>query len=254
MRVRLFTLVPVLLAATLLIVACQGQQRTEFLMEVTVEVTRLVPVTVTPEATTVAVVPTENSTDTGSSEVSVTPEPVASEVTPEPTATPTDAPPTATPDIFPTPIVAEVIVAEQEFENGRMFYLDPRREIWVMTYSDDSQLSGVWTQYNDTWQEGMAEMDSELVPPAENLAQPIRGFGFLWRENPEIRDALGWAVDSEFGHVTTYRYESGGEIVDGEYIRSPGVHLINSRTPGTTYIFDETNGEWSIAADPSVNQ
>ena len=34
------------------------------------------------------------------------------------------------------------------------------------------------------------------TPPA-GLVQPIRGFGGVWCDNPEIREAIGWGVEKE---------------------------------------------------------
>jgi len=247
MQLRFLRLGLLFVIASGLIAACQGGERTEFLMEVTVEVTRVVPVTLTPGdgQTTVAQAPP-----------SLTPAPSQPAETdePAPTAIPTEITPSPTPDVFPTPVVGEVIVAEQEFENGRLFYLDPRGEIWAMFYDDERKISGEWQIFPDNWDDTMPEMDPEIVPPAEGLAQPIRGFGLLWRENDDLRGRLGWAIDSEFGHVTNYRYEAGGEVINGEYVFGEGVHLIDSRDSGTTYIFDGANLRWSIAADPSANQ
>lgn len=221
-----------LLGLLIFVAACQGSTTTEFVIEMTREVTRIVVVTATPEdgaPTTTATVSTATAT---------------SELTPTATAT------ESTVDL-PDPIVQEIIVSEQQFERGRMFYLQPTDEIWVM-FEDPNGLGGRWELFDNTWEEGMAELDPELEAP-EGLSQPIRGFGKLWRENDEIREALGWALETEVGHVTTYRYEPGGEIVNGLYVAGPGQHVINSRDVGTTFIFDESTDRWSIAADPAAN-
>ena len=47
-----------------------------------------------------------------------------------PTATATITP---TPDPFPTQVKASIYVAEQRFEHGWMFWLQPNRQIWVLT-------------------------------------------------------------------------------------------------------------------------
>ena len=42
----------------------------------------------------------------------------------------------------------------------------------------------------------------------------MRGFGLVWRERPNVRDRLGWAVDQEAGFITImqgttrYKYSS----------------------------------------------
>lgn len=220
---RLILSVLFLLALT--VAACQPGRDTQYLLEVTSEVTRIVVVTATPEgtppSTAVAVEPT-----------------VAPSITPSPT----ESPP-LTVEAIPTPISDTVVVAEQEFEGGRMFYIQPRDEIWVLIEESPDRSSGRWTLHNDDWVDGMPETDPEIVPP-EDRVQPIRGFGKLWRENTAIRDALGWALDTEFGHWTTYQYVFGGEINgSGVYVPGPGQHAIVSRD-GDTFILNEDDGSW----------
>jgi hypothetical protein len=111
--------------------------------------------------------------------------------------TPADFPtamPTANP--LPTALVSQIQLAEQHFENGWMFWLQPTDEIWVLIDAEDSSTNGTWMVFEDEFEEGDVEDDPELTPPAD-LLQPVRGFGKLWRDNQEIRDALGWGVSPE---------------------------------------------------------
>lgn len=148
--------------------------------------------------------------------------------------------PTATPDIFPTPVLAQMYVAEQPFENGSMFWLQPVDQLWVI--SKDSTGKNVWSIYDDEFEEGDSEFDPKIVPPSETLYQPQRGFGKLWRENPEVRKTLGWATDIEFGHITRYEYHAGGTVQNNQYIPGNNYHLIDSFWGGT-YTF--TEGAWT---------
>ena len=71
------------------------------------------------------------------------------------------------------------------------------------------------------------EMDPTLVPPESSLYQPKRGFGKLWRNTPEIKDALGWATTPEFGLNTTYVYQAGGYLdSNNKFVPRPGKHFI----------------------------
>jgi len=36
----------------------------------------------------------------------------------------------------------------------------------------------------------------------------VRGFGLLWREEPGIRDRLGWAIDNESAYETALQRTS----------------------------------------------
>lgn len=247
---NLFRLVLGIGVLALTIVACQGPTRTEYLLEITREVTVVVVVTATPDAS-ISQLPTETAevVQTVGGAISVTASPSAT-TTPTvelPTQTPD---PTVTPDVFPTPIVSEIVVSEQLFEHGRMFYLQPLDIIWVLVNNDETGTGGVWSFHQDTWEDGMPEFDDALeAEKPDGLFQPIRGFGKLWRESDEIRNALGWAVEEEAGHVTRYQYFAGGEVQQGRYIPGPGTHSVNSRYGGT-YIFDEADFTWGLAAVP----
>lgn len=230
------------LLVLLIVAACEGPPPTQFVIEVTREVTREV---------TVVVVATEVP---DGEVVEATEETDGNGIIVDPALSVTDASgeaeaPPATPDAFPTPVQNQIIVAEQTFQRGRMFYLQPAQQIWVMIEDDEDEDRGVWTFHPDTWEEGLPEFDPTIIPPEENLYQPMRGFGKLWRENEAIQAALGWAVETEYGHVTDYEFHAGGEIdSSGEYVRGPGYHLVRSRS-GDNFMFNEVNGTWRLVAD-----
>ncbi len=217
--------------------ACQSSPQTEYLLEVTREVTVVVVVTATPDDGT-----PEAVTDTADGTTEI------------PAALPTEAStveiiPAQASDLLPTPIMNQIIVAEQIFERGRMFYLQPNDRIWVALYAEDglNQEIGTWLIREDTWREGLPEFDPSINPP-EDLYQPERGFGKLWREDTELQEALGWALEPEQGHVTLYQYFAGGEVnAAGQYMPAPGTHTVNS-VYGGTYVFEEINSTWGLAA------
>lgn len=165
-----------------------------------------------------------------------------------PVASPTDAPTTApatatpavtaTPNNVPTPTITQIQVAEQVFENGRMFWLQPTGQIWVMIVSSEGR--GDWQIYEDNFVEGEPESDPELVPP-DGMEQPTRGFGKLWRDNPDLREALGWAITPEFGFVTRYEYHPGGTTNAPE----PGFHVLLSLYE-EAFRFNERNQTWRL--------
>ena len=83
--------------------------------------------------------------------------------------------------------------AEQPFEGGVMIWLEATDSIYIFIRNDTS-----WQRFEDTWSEGQPESDPAIVPPAERF-QPIRGFGKVWRDNPEAKEKLGWALGPELG-------------------------------------------------------
>jgi hypothetical protein len=78
---------------------------------------------------------------------------------------------------------------------------------------DDDQYGPRWAVYVDEWIEGEPEDDPTIIPPT-GLYQPARGFGLVWRQRPDVRDRLGWAIDQETGfstiiqHTMLFKYNS----------------------------------------------
>jgi len=217
-------LTAILVALLLILSACNGNiPPTVFVMEVTREV--VVTVIVTPSA--------DDITPSASAI------PPTLTVTAEPAKTNTPLP-SATPDPRPTPVIGQIYVAEQSFERGRMFWLQPAKQIWVL--STDSTGKAVWSVYEDSFVDGMSELDPTLTPPA-GLIQPERGFGKLWRENTNIRAALGWANQPELGYQTRYEYHAGGSVnAQGQFIQSSGYHVLET-LDGVQ--FKLTEGAWT---------
>jgi hypothetical protein len=163
---------------------------------------------------------------------------IAPNAQPTETATPT---PTLDP-AFPTPVLAETWIAEQEFERGWAFSLQDRSEIWVAAFTDSR--GGTWTIYEDEFYNEFERTGEELViefdqTPPEGRVMPVRGFGWLWVNNPEVREALGWAVWIELGQQTTLRYDAGGLINAQEaYVPRPGRFTLTN-LGSDVFVFDE---------------
>ncbi len=217
-----------------LIAACQsGPPPTQILMEVT----RVVTVIVTPgpaQAQGAANTPETTATESAS-ETRATATSIPTEAS---SATPTES-------AFPTPIVGQFLVAEQSFENGRMFWLSPINQIWVLTFDEDG--NQVWEVYEDTFVEGMPESDPAFEPTNPDLRQPIRGFGLLWRENTRLRESIGYATQEEVGYMANYQYHYGGFVdEDDNYVPGPGYHLLESLSR-EVYRFNEEIMTWEVS-------
>lgn len=220
-----------LFACLHILTACQGPPPTQTVIIITEIVTEIVEVVVT------ATPADANSFTADSLRPTDADAPPADAAE---TASPAGAP---RPDLFPTVTKGEIYVAEQRFESGWMLWLQPVGQIWVLSVNDSSEYK--WATYSDTFVEGEAVSDPEIVPP-EDLLQPVRGFGKLWRENPEVRAAVGWALEAEIGHTTRYEYHPGGRInEDNEYELGPGHHLVESLY-GDTFRLNEGASTWQI--------
>lgn len=95
---------------------------------------------------------------------------------------------------------------EQRFDSGMMIWLESRDAIFVMF--NDGEVPA-WFSVPDNFQDGDPERDDSLSPPPDRL-QPIRGFGLVWRESPNVRERLGWALASELGYDGIIQVSAGG--------------------------------------------
>ncbi len=232
-----------LLVAGLILTAC-GDEPPPTQIYIVISPTPETPGTETPAAS-----PTVTATETAA----VT---LAPSATPAPSASPSPALPSPTPQPagFPTNVAAEVQIAEQVFEHGRMFWIRHTRQIWVMVnVPQDNGTGGDWFCYNDTFEEGEAEIDESLVPP-EGTFQPRRGFGKLWRTRDDLKNALGWAITPEFELTSNYTYIAGGYVQGGQYLPGPGEHRLTTLYHESISFFeadirgDCRGGTWRMAA------
>src|SRR5206468_10146222 len=91
--------------------------------------------------------------------------------------------------------------AQEHFQGGYMFWRGDTNVIYVFTGTDGS---GEWHQFVDTWLDDDPTPLPGPVPPS-GLFTPVRGFGKVWRENPGLRQALGWATDQEVGITAAWQ-------------------------------------------------
>lgn len=82
--------------------------------------------------------------------------------------------------------------AEQQFQNGFMFWAEKPRDLILVIVRGDNP---VWHDFR-TWPYEADGAWCATTPPS-GLIQPIRGFGGVWCDNPEIRKTIGWAMGPE---------------------------------------------------------
>lgn len=189
--------------------------------------------------------------------VVVTPTSVGTRVpgaTPPPTSLPGTQPATqvaATP-AYPAPFQNNVSAVYQDFEKGVMIYLADRQAIWVFidaVYDAQGEVvptrnHGLWLAFPDTFQEGDPETDPTLTPPS-GFQQPKRGFGKVWRENQNVRDALGWGLDFERPYSALVTdYSIGDFDGQGNYTPRSFIHTVTA-LDGSLIHIDEDTGYWS---------
>ncbi len=126
------------------------------------------------------------------------------------------------------PLAAEqsVFSAEENFQYGYMFWRSDARLIYALYQN------GIWQSMVDKWREGDPASDPNIVPPW-GYYQPVRGFGKAWREEPGVRDRLGWATDTERGFNASIQLFEHGLMI---WSSVKGIYVLYS--DGTWQRFD----------------
>ncbi|HVO43312.1 MAG TPA: hypothetical protein VMT34_11845 [Aggregatilineales bacterium] len=120
--------------------------------------------------------------------------------------------PFATPGIqqrigCPTAAAFNLTMVLQPFQTGYMFWRDTKEVYAVQTRNRSGD--SFW-RFPDNWHDGEPANDPSLSPPGAGLQQPIRGFGLVWRSNPALKTALGWATAPEQPYQATWQsFERG---------------------------------------------
>ncbi|RME45654.1 MAG: hypothetical protein D6791_10215 [Chloroflexi bacterium] len=109
------------------------------------------------------------------------------------------------------PAAWEVKTAFQPFEHGAMIWSDhigwyPQPVIYVL-YADST-----YERLEDTYDPEVDPVSGGETPP-EGLTEPILGFGKVWREQPGIRDRLGWGTTDESPGVGRFQLFWGGQML-----------------------------------------
>lgn len=105
----------------------------------------------------------------------------------------------------PQATATTVTSASQQFEHGMMIWVSG--PIYAL-YGD-----GRYQKFDDTFVAGVDPESSFLSPPP-GLLEPVRGFGKIWRNYPDVRTNLGWGTALEVGGQTTLQRFDRGWMFD----------------------------------------
>ncbi len=123
----------------------------------------------------------------------------------------------------PVGSITSTVTAVQSFERGSMLYIQGSPNyIYVLTYD------GRFRRYDDTWIAGVDPESGGETPPL-GLLEPRRGFGKVWRSNPDARGALGWAINDEQGASSPLLLFDRGRAV---FLPQRGESYLMSDDPG----------------------
>lgn len=129
--------------------------------------------------------------------------------------------------VDPTPRAIDVVM--QPFERGLMIWRSDNETISV--FINDGAGNQTWAQYPDTFREGEPEFDPTLDAPGD-AQQPVRGFGKLWRGQPELREQIGWATGKEAPYQGKVQ-----EFQRGQYLSASIERIIAGHAPDGTPIW-----------------
>jgi hypothetical protein len=117
---------------------------------------------------------------------------------------------------------AQVGGAILQFQRGWMLYRADTRTIHVLVSEAEGgsiPVGAAWT-FADTWDESQPTGGGK--GPGE-LFEPSRGFGKIWREQPGVRERLGYALTpNEQGQTFTIQSFVGGVVFDAPGLRDYG--------------------------------
>jgi len=95
---------------------------------------------------------------------------------------------------------AVVWSAWQPFERGFMLWRSDTKRITAF-FAD-----ATWASFADQWDGRSYDLGS----PPEGKIAPIRGFGWVWMQHPEVASRLGWGLQQEKGFCARIQsYEHG---------------------------------------------
>ena len=121
-----------------------------------------------------------------------------------------------------TPGSEAVSTAYAPFAGGQMLWRGDTDTIYVL------YPGGTWSSYPNAWRPGDPEFSCGEADP---LTTPIRGFGRVWCDQPEVRQALGGATAAEIGDSAS----AVQDFVNGTILVAPF---------GRPFVFVGEDGVW----------
>lgn len=113
--------------------------------------------------------------------------------------------------------------ASQLFERGAMFWLQGAPSLIYVLFNN-----GRFQRFDDTYSPNTDPFSGGETPPP-GLREPVRGFGKVWRQYPNVRADLGWALmDEAGGSATVQRFDRGQML----YLPQRGEILALVEDPG----------------------
>jgi hypothetical protein len=121
------------------------------------------------------------------------------------------------------PNVTTSTSATQVFERGSMMWLQGVPNLIYALFN-----SGRFQRFDDTYNPNADPFTGGETPPP-GMREPVRGFGKVWRQYPNVRADLGWALSEEMGNTATLQRFDRGQML---YLPQRGDILVLVEDPG----------------------
>ena len=135
------------------------------------------------------------------------------------------------PQACPGSVEVESVAAQEAFERGWAFWVEETDTIYVV-YSDNQ--SPAWEAFEDTWTPSEPPDDPTITAP-NNMFQPLRGIGKVWRTQSGVRDRLGWALETEQPFTTTF--QQAASLAPDIYLLKQDGQLVHMESDGVDWEF-----------------
>lgn len=175
--------------------------------------------------------------------------------------------PTAAPDLveYPDPVQTHMACVDEYFERGYAIWLPDWNQIWILVepivapgsieiggelISPDVEpavlkTGGPWYRFTNDFDPTVdIDQDPALTPPP-GMQQPKGGIGKIWRSNPELQAALGWARDWERPFKTFINsYAIGTLGKEQGFVQTDRIYTWYA-SDGAQFYIHEDSGIWS---------
>jgi hypothetical protein len=143
------------------------------------------------------------------------------------------------PETCPQDAPLETRVIEQQFERGRMVYVQGTQRVYAL-FNDG--LEPAWVEFENRYDPATdPESEGSYVPPP-GMVQPIRQLGFLWRGNDTVRNRLGNGLAPESSYDGFVQVSGASDSSENLYLSSADGSVLQLVPGGET---------WQIITPPS---
>jgi serine/threonine-protein kinase len=111
-----------------------------------------------------------------------------------------------------TPQAWELETAYQAFEGGEMIWTSRQVGWYGPPFIHILYADGSYQSLPDTFDPAVDPIKGGEMPP-EGRVEPVYGFGKIWREQPEVRQKLGWAKAEEVAGIGASQQFVGGHLL-----------------------------------------